>query len=261
MPAPFRPFLIGLCLFALIFGPAVHAQQLAAPTAASAGKPTASTNAPSSKLTSPGDAAQQMIADAMKRMNANDVDGALNSLSQAIKLNPNSTGAYVLRASIYCQKKQWTQAEDDFKAAARIAPKNAVLQFNLIEVKFMQKQYDVARPGYVALEKDPDMGDFASYKVFLCDLFGGHEAAAKKDLDVFNEVMGNPSYYFANAAWALYHRDLDTARDWFLSASRIYPPRKNAYYSQSLRDLGYLPIPEPGDVVTPAPSGAAPAHP
>jgi hypothetical protein len=43
-------------------------------------------------------------------------------------------------------------------------------------------------PAFVALEKDPDMGDFASYKVFLCDLFGGHEDAASKELDAFNEA-------------------------------------------------------------------------
>jgi tetratricopeptide (TPR) repeat protein len=216
-------------------------------------------NAVSSTLTSPTDAAQKNIDEAIKRMNVNDVDGALTALSQALKLNPNSTGAYVLRASIYCQKKLWTQAEDDFKAAARIAPTNTVLKFNLVEVKFMQKQYDVARPGFVALEKDPDMGDFASYKVFLCDLFGGHEAVARKELDVFDDVMGNPSYYFSNAAWDLVHRNLDDARSWLLSASRIYPPRKNAYYAQSLRDLGYLPIPEPGDKVTP-PAGNSPSH-
>jgi Tfp pilus assembly protein PilF len=201
-----------------------------------------------------------MIAEAIQRMNANDVDGALNDLTKALKLNPNSTGAYVLRASIYCQKKLWTQAEDDFKAAARIAPTNAVLKFNLVEVKFMQKNYDAARPGFVALESDPDMGDFASYKVFLCDLFGGHEAVAKKELDVFDDAMGNPSYYFSNAAWSLVHKNLDDARSWLLSASRIYPPRKNAYYAQSLRDLGYLPIPGPNDVVTP-PDGSNPSHP
>jgi hypothetical protein len=109
----------------------------------------------------------------------------------------------------------------------------------------MQKQYDVARPGFVLLEKDPDMGDFASYKVFLCDLFGGHEAAARKELDVFNDVMGNPSYYFANAAWSLVHKNIEDARSWLVSASHIYPPQKNAYYAQSLRDLGYLPLPAP----------------
>jgi hypothetical protein len=108
------------------------------------------------------------------------------------------------------------------------------------------------------LTNDPDMGDFAQYKVFLCDLFGGHEEQAKKELDVFDAAMGNPSYYFANAAWSLVHKNIEDARGWLVSASRIYPPQKNAYYAQSLRDLGYLPIPAPGDVVTPpAPSGAS----
>jgi tetratricopeptide (TPR) repeat protein len=254
MPAPFRFLSFAFCASALLLAPLGRAQQLAAPNAPSGAK-TSPANAPAPALTSPTDAAQKMIAGAIQKMNANDVEGALNDLSQAIKLNPNSTGAYVLRASIYCQKKQWAQAEDDFKSAARIAPTNAVLQFNLVEVKFMQKQYDAARPGFVALENDPDMGDFASYKVFLCDLFGGHEAVAKKELDVFNDAMGNPSYYFSNAAWSLVHKNVDDARSWLLSASRIYPPQKNAYYAQSLRDLGYLPIPAPGDVVTPPGAG------
>jgi tetratricopeptide (TPR) repeat protein len=256
MPACFRILVstVGVC--AILLSAVSPAQQ---PAPSSTGNPAlmAPTPGAGSGMTSPTDAAQKMIAAAIQKMNTNDPDGALNDLSQAIKVNPNSTGAYVLRASIYCQKKQWTQAEDDFKAAARIAPTNSVLKFNLVEVKFMQKQYDVARPGFVALENDPDMGDFASYKVFLCDLFGGHEAAAKRELDVFNAAMGNPSYYFSNAAWSLVHKNLDDARSWLLSASRIYPPQKNIYYAQSLRDLGYLPIPAPGDHVTPAPSGGS----
>jgi len=191
-------------------------------------------------LTSPIDPAQELIKSAMTKMNANDLDGALNDLTQAINTNPGSTGAYVLRASIYCQKKQWTQAENDFNAAAKIAPTNMVLKFNQIEVKFMQKQYDLARPGFLALVNDPDMGDFASYKVFLCDLMGGHEAQARRELDVFNATMGNPSYYFANAAWDLAHKNDDDARSWLGSALRIYPQRKNAYYAQSLKDLGLL---------------------
>ena len=200
-----------------------------------------------SKLTSPADASQSMVADAIKRMNSNDADGALRSLTQAISLNPASTGAYVLRASIYSQRHQWKEAEADFIAAQKIAPNNVVLKFQVNEIKFMQKQYDVARPGFVALEKDPEMGDFAQYKVFLCDLFGGHEAQAKKELDVFNDAMCNPSYYFSNAAWSLFHKNIEDARSWLVSASHIYPVQKFAMYGQSLRDLGYLPIPEPKD--------------
>jgi tetratricopeptide (TPR) repeat protein len=258
MSAPFRCTSLAICVSVLLLSAVGRAQQLT-PTATPGAAPTPSTNAASSALTSPAAAAQKMIDEAVKRMGANDTDGALNDLSQALKLNPSSTGAYVLRASIYCQKKQWPQAEADFNAAAKIAPTNSVLKFNQSEVKCMQKQYDVARPGFLALESDKEMADFASYKVFLCDLFGGHETVAKKELDVFNAAMGNPSYYFGNAAWSLVHRNLDDARSWLLSASRIYPVRKNAFYAQSLRDLGYLPIPEPNDKVVP--SGAnAPAH-
>ena len=243
MPAHFSSLSFVLCASALLLSPPGRAQQLT--TNAPSSTPTPPAKAARPVLTSPVDAAKSIIADAMQKMNANNVDGALNDLNEALKLNPNSTGAYVLRASIYYQKKQWPQAEDDFNAAARLAPTNVVLKFNVSEVKFQQKQYDLARPGFVALEKDPEMGDFASYKVFLCDLFGGHEDAAKKELDTFNDAMGNPSYYFANATWSLVHKNIEDARSWLVSASNIYPPQKNALYSQSLRDLGYLPIPPP----------------
>ncbi len=180
-------------------------------------------------------------------MNANDEDGALEKLTEAIKLNPKSSGAYVLRASIYCQKKDWAHAEQDFKAAQQLAPENLVIKFNLVEIKFRQKQFDAARSGFVALQNDPDMGDLASYKVFLCDLFGGHEDVASKELDAFNQVGSNPSYYFSNAAWDLFHKKIEDGRGWLVSASNIFDPRKNAYYAESLRDFGYLPLPPPPD--------------
>jgi Tfp pilus assembly protein PilF len=230
----FRPLFLAFCVSA--FCSVLGYAQAPAGTAAPAPPPAGS----GPGLTAPADAAQGLIKSAMTKMNANDVDGALNDLTQALRANPNSTGAYVLRASIYCQKKQWPQAEADFNAAAKIAPTNKVLRFNQIEVHFMQKQYDQARTGFLALVNDPDMGDFASYKVFLCDLMGGHEAQAKQELDVFNAAMGNPSYYFANAAWDLVHHNLEDARSWLSSALRIYPQRKNAYYAQSLKDLGLL---------------------
>jgi hypothetical protein len=59
----------------------------------------------------------------------------------------------------------------------------------------------------------------------------------------------------------LVHKNLDDARSWLLSASRIYPIEKNNFYAQSLRDLGYLPIPAPGDVVSRLPATNSPAHP
>jgi tetratricopeptide (TPR) repeat protein len=250
MRAHFRSFSFALFCAGLVF--TIGRAQQPAPT-----------NAASSAMTSPSDAAKKMIDDAIQKRTANDMDGALSSLSQALKLNPNSTGAYVLRASIYYQKKQWDLAANDFRAALVIAPKNAVLKFNLAEVEFQQKQYDKARADLIPLQTDPDMGDFASYKIFLCDLFGGHVDTAKKELDALNDAMNGPSCEFGNAAWQLLHKKLDGddgARYWLLRASRVYPPAKNNFYAQSLRDLGYLPIPGPDDNVTP-PGAGNPAHP
>jgi hypothetical protein len=119
-----------------------------------------------------------------------------------------------------------------------------VIKFDQAELKFMQKKYDDARPGFVGLQSDKDFGDFATYKVFLCDLFGAHQEVAAKELDALNQVGGNPSYYFGNAAWDLVHHKTNEASDWLRSAARIYAnaPAKIAQYTTSLRDLGYLPI-------------------
>lgn len=247
MPTRLVALPLALCSLALLLSLNASAQQAQAP--ATAPKPAMVTTtaprtnaAPNPVVVDPYSAA---VATAIKLANANDMDGSMAKLNEAIKINPSIAGAYALRGSLYYQKKQWPQAEQDFQAAANFDPKNLVLKLNVIEIKFMEKKYDEARAGYLSLTKDKDMGDFASYKVFLCDLFDGHDAQAAKELAVFNDVGSNPSYYFANAAWSLYHKKIDDARGWLLSASNIYPSNKFLYYAKSLRDLGYLPIPEP----------------
>jgi len=236
----FAIFSLAACSSILLLCPVVQAQDAPAGTAESA--PTAPGAAPA---TPPVDPSSHAMATAIGKMNANDVNGALDKLTEAIKLNPKNSAAYVLRASIYCQKKLWIQASEDFASAAAMDPHNIVIKFNQVEIQFLQKQYDAARVGFLALESDPEMGDLAKYKVFLCDLFGGHEDVAQQELDAFNKAGEYPSYYFSNAAWSLYHKNVDDARDWLISASHIYAPQKFTYYAQSLYDLGYLPLARP----------------
>jgi len=234
---------LSLAVCALLSSITVQAQQMGGATNAAPAK-TAAPAAPAP------DAASQAIAEAAVKMDANDLDGAIAKLTEAIAANPKISGPYVFRASVYCQKKMWPQAEADFKTASKIDPTNVVIQLNLVEVKFNQKQYDVARAGYAALVNDPQMGDLAAYKVFLCDLVAGHEALAQKERDAFNQIDSKPSYYFSNAAWDLYHKNIASARNWLVSAANIYPSAKISYYALPLKDLGYLPLPPPA-----APSG------
>jgi lipoprotein NlpI len=171
-------------------------------------------------------------------------DAALDKVNEVIKLESQNKQAHLLRASIYAEQKQWDKADYDYDVVLVMDPEDASVKFNLAELKFMQKKYDEARPGFAQVQGDKDLGDFATYKVFLCDLFGAHEAVAAKDLEALDQVGGNPSYYFGNAAWDLVHNKTEDAADWLKSAARIYAnsPQKFEKYASSLKRLGYLPL-------------------
>jgi Flp pilus assembly protein TadD len=169
-------------------------------------------------------------------------DAALVKVNALILASPKNPAAYALRGTIYAEKKLWDQAEKDYRTVLQFDSKDSQMKFDLAEIQFLQKKYDLARPGFVALQQDPDMQDLAAYKVFLCDLFGGHEDTAAKELDVFNQAGRNASYYFGNVAWSLYHHKTEDARGWLTSAADIYAPKKCLLYATSLFDLGYLPL-------------------
>ena len=167
----------------------------------------------------------------------------LAATSARIATNPKDAEAYNIRGNMYASKRDWESAERDYQNAVTFDPTNSKAKFNLAEMSFMQKKYDVSKAGFTALEQDPDLGDLAAYKAFLSDLFGGQLDAASKELDAFNQVAANASYYFANAAWSINHRKPDEARDWLRSATRIYPQEKFKLYATTLFEMGYLPLP------------------
>jgi Tetratricopeptide repeat len=181
-----------------------------------------------------------LLLEASKLLGKNQFDAAMDKVNAALALEPQNVAAYNMRGNIYAAEKIWDKARKEYETAHQLDPKNGSVEFNLAEIQFMQKMFDAARPGFVGLQQNPETGDLASYKVFLCDLFGGHEDVAGKELDAFNQVGENASYYFANAAWSLYHQKSDDAKSWLTSASHIYPPAKIKIYSASLVELGYL---------------------
>jgi len=172
-------------------------------------------------------------------------DAALAKVNEVIASAPQNPSGYELRGSIYAEKKLWDQAAKDYQTVIETGGKASQMKFNLAELNFMQKKYEAARPGFVALESDPDIGDLAAYKAFLCDLWGGQDAAATQELEAFNRVGTNASYYFANAASLLYQHKTEEARGRLMSAANIYAPAKFRLYAASLIGMGYLPLPEP----------------
>jgi len=217
------------------------------PSQPSSGAPVSDYSSPVSASPSQpqADPVAALMSQAFQLMQQQQLDAALDKANAAVQAAPQNADAYGLRGAVYAEKKAWDQAEKDYQTSLQLDGNNVHLKFDFAEVQFMQQKYDAARPGFVALEQDPNMGDLAEYKAFLCDLFGAHEEAASKELDNFNQTGSNASYYFANAAWDLYHKKPDDARGWLMSATKIYQPPKFKRYASSLISLGYMPLPPP----------------
>ncbi len=182
------------------------------------------------------------------------LDEALAAVNLSLQTDPRNRDAYLIRGNVYAHKKLWPEAEKDYATALQIDPASSPARFNLAEAQFAEKRYDDARANYLLLERDPDHGDLSAYRVFICDLFGNHEDAAQKELNAFDQVGANASYYFANAAWSLFHQKPDDAKSWLASAVHIYTRQKTAEYISSLSNLGYPPKPPEPDATSPSAS-------
>ena len=172
-------------------------------------------------------------------------DEALATINAVLSKEPKNINAYIMRGAVYSQKQAWAQAEKDYETALEMDPKNDGVKFDLADLKFKQKLFAAAREAFVPLQNNPDfeVRDLIKYKIYLCDLLDGHDEAASKELDVFNQAGSNASYYFGNAAWNLVHKKPNEAKSWLVSASHIYPERKQLIYTSILNNMGYLPLP------------------
>jgi tetratricopeptide (TPR) repeat protein len=220
--------------FGLVWAPLMHAQEPSTNSSPVSGGSSAH----------PADTESELLSESYQDFMKGRLEVALDKVNKVIQLDSQNKQALLLRGAIYAAQKQWDKADYDYQVALVIDPDNVILKFDLADLKFMQKKYDDARSGFVEIQSDKDLGDFATYKVFLCDLLGAHEDVAARELEAFDRVGGNPSYYFANAAWDLVHNKTGDAAGWLKSAKYIYAdsPKKFATYTASLTSLGYLPL-------------------
>jgi len=175
---------------------------------------------------------------------------ALAKANAAVEADPQHITPYIIRGHIYSEMSELDKADADFQTILQIDPGNFPAQFNRCEIKLSKKDYDTARQGFFTLEKNPDWGDLAKYKVFVCDLFGGHEIAAESELETFKKEETHASYFFANATWSFYHKQPQEAQGWLDSARHIYPRKTYYFYSATLVDNGYI-APLPTEVKVP----------
>ena len=176
-----------------------------------------------------------LLTESAQRLADGDYQGALSDASTALVLDPKNASAYEARGSIYIQQKLWDRAERDYISAYKLTP-DPVYKFKLGEIKFLQKAYVDARPRFAALTGDPNLGQLATYKAFLCDLLGRHDAAAARDLNELDQTPDGPAHYYCHAAWDLYHSQRADANKLFKTADALYGDSTRNLYLESLAE-------------------------
>ena len=123
------------------------------------------------------------LRDASELIRDGKADEALAKLNALLQSDPHNLAAYVFRGKSTRERRCWTKRRTIFKAAQLIDPKNMLVKFDVAEIKFIQKDYVGARVGFaeIQVDKSSDLGDLASYKVFLCDLLAATPTPPKKN--------------------------------------------------------------------------------
>ncbi|MGZ5180286.1 MAG: type IV pilus biogenesis/stability protein PilW [Ramlibacter sp.] len=132
---------------------------------------------------------------------------ALDELKQVIATDPSYPEAYNLRGLIYMRLNDTRQAEDSFRHAVAINPRDANTLHNLGWLQCQQRRYDEADRTFDQALASPIYGERAKTLMAqgLCQARGGHPDAAERTLAKAYELdAGNPivGYNLANLLYA-----------------------------------------------------------
>jgi type IV pilus assembly protein PilF len=128
---------------------------------------------------------------------------ALDEIKQVILIDPSYAEAYNLRGLVYMRLNDMRQAEDSFRRAVALNPRDANTLHNLGWMQCQQRRFDDAQRSFDAALASPLYGDRAKtlMAIGLCQARAGKTADAERSLARAYELdAGNPivGYNLAN---------------------------------------------------------------
>jgi len=93
---------------------------------------------------SSGTSAEELIKKGIEHHNKKEYDLAIQSYSEAIRINPKYGKAYEFRGGCYLTQKKYKEAVDDYKAAINIDPANSSLHYYLGMAHYQLRKFELA---------------------------------------------------------------------------------------------------------------------
>jgi len=167
---------------------------------------------------------------------------AMKLAREAVVLDPAQASAYNLLGATQVKLRQPQEAVASFQKILSLQPENSVAVFNLGEAYFLLKNYSEAKKYFESYLKTEGNATnaLARYKMILCDLLGGREAAARETVLGLKPTISHPLEYYGRAALLFHQGDEEQARSYLESAGKIYSPGLNLAFADSLVELGWL---------------------
>ncbi|HUF62434.1 MAG TPA: hypothetical protein VMN36_10200 [Verrucomicrobiales bacterium] len=170
------------------------------------------------------------------------------------KIEAHTSEYYVthnLRGAIYTKLRSFDKARTSFRRVLELRPGLMEARFNLAELDFVEKKFQIAFEQLEELKRDyPQMeastAKMIDYKRFLCSLMqsnGPGDAMDKKAraiLATFDFLDDEPAYYCAHAALSYKADDTPDAEMWLNSARDIYGMDALGVYVDSMIEMGWI---------------------
>ena len=97
---------------------------------------------------------------AVSSLEQKDLEGAMQAINQAIRVDPSLAEAYTLRGTLLMGNKKFQEANEDFSQVTLLQPQNAEAYTKLTKSQLMLKDYQAAlQSATKATELDPQDQD------------------------------------------------------------------------------------------------------
>ena len=187
---------------------------------------------------SPARTNEQLVNDAVVKINKKEFDAALEKLLEAERRDPNSAVILNLLGAVYTKKKDHPKARSYFERSLAQQPDFFPPAFNLGELLFLEGEYSLALDAFSRLLKADSDNELVQFKTALCLMLVNRSQDAEKLLVGMRFPGNGPAWYYAHAAFQLKDGDVHKAQRLLASAQVIFPG-KTSLYDETFENLGW----------------------